>query len=57
MCADTSRGAAIRELISQALKGPLAPAQQEVYCYLSFFRGLFARNTKKWQFIINITHF
>ncbi|KAJ4744551.1 CCR4-NOT transcription complex subunit 11 [Rhynchospora pubera] len=31
MCADTSRGAAIRELISRALKGPLAPAQQEQF--------------------------
>ncbi|KAG2623452.1 hypothetical protein PVAP13_3KG061500 [Panicum virgatum] len=29
MCADTSRGAAIRDLIARALKGPLAPAQQE----------------------------
>ncbi|CAI9108860.1 OLC1v1008560C1 [Oldenlandia corymbosa var. corymbosa] len=29
MCADTSRGAAVRDLISKALKGPLAPAQQE----------------------------
>lgn len=29
MCADTSRGAAVRELIVKALKGPLAPAQQE----------------------------
>ncbi|CAA6663929.1 unnamed protein product [Spirodela intermedia] len=29
MCADTSRGAAVRDLIAKALKGPLAPAQQE----------------------------
>ncbi|XP_031110270.1 CCR4-NOT transcription complex subunit 11-like [Ipomoea triloba] len=29
MCADTSRGAAVRELIAKALKGPLAPTQQE----------------------------
>ncbi|KAL7609736.1 uncharacterized protein LOC111909084 [Lactuca sativa] len=29
MCADTSRGAAVRELILKALKGPLAPSQQE----------------------------
>ncbi|CAL4994302.1 unnamed protein product [Urochloa decumbens] len=29
MCADTSRGAAIRELVEKACKGPLAPAQQE----------------------------
>ncbi|KAB5516673.1 hypothetical protein DKX38_027321 [Salix brachista] len=30
MCADTSKGAAVRDLIAKALKGPLAPAQQEV---------------------------
>ncbi|XP_022841579.1 CCR4-NOT transcription complex subunit 11 isoform X1 [Olea europaea var. sylvestris] len=29
MCAGTSRGAAVRDLIAKALKGPLAPAQQE----------------------------
>uniref|UniRef100_A0A453K466 CCR4-NOT transcription complex subunit 11 n=1 Tax=Aegilops tauschii subsp. strangulata TaxID=200361 RepID=A0A453K466_AEGTS len=29
MCAETSRGAAIRDLIARALKGPLVPAQQE----------------------------
>ncbi|XP_043722690.1 CCR4-NOT transcription complex subunit 11-like [Telopea speciosissima] len=29
MCADTSRGAAVRELIAKALRGPLVPAQQE----------------------------
>ncbi|KAH9602849.1 hypothetical protein KSS87_000678 [Heliosperma pusillum] len=29
MCADTSRGAAVRDLIAKALKGPLAPTQQE----------------------------
>ncbi|GAA0165104.1 hypothetical protein LIER_20591 [Lithospermum erythrorhizon] len=29
MCADTSKGAAIRDLITKALKGPLVPAQQE----------------------------
>jgi len=29
MCADTSRGAAVRDLITKALKGPLGPAQQE----------------------------
>ncbi|KAL3844964.1 hypothetical protein ACJIZ3_002367 [Penstemon smallii] len=29
MCADTSRGAAVRDLIAKALKGPLAPVQQE----------------------------
>lgn len=31
MCADTSRGAAIRDLIAKALKGPLAPAQHEQF--------------------------
>lgn len=30
MCVDTSRGAAVRDLIAKALKGALAPAQQEV---------------------------
>ncbi|KAL0397159.1 UNVERIFIED_CONTAM: CCR4-NOT transcription complex subunit [Sesamum calycinum] len=29
MCADTSRGAAVRDLIAKALKGPLVPMQQE----------------------------
>ncbi|XP_058101608.1 uncharacterized protein LOC131245875 [Magnolia sinica] len=29
MCADTSRGAAIRDLIAKALRGPLVPQQQE----------------------------
>ncbi|KAL6660775.1 hypothetical protein ACP70R_001810 [Stipagrostis hirtigluma subsp. patula] len=29
MCADTSRGAVIRDLVGRACKGPLAPAQQE----------------------------
>lgn len=33
MCADTSRGAAVRDLIAKALKNPLVPVQQEV----SFF--------------------
>jgi hypothetical protein len=37
MCADTSRGAAIRDLIARALKGPLAPSQQEVLCYILVF--------------------
>lgn len=35
MCADTSRGAAVRDLIAKAAKGPLVPAQQEVRVYLS----------------------
>ncbi|GMN27070.1 hypothetical protein TIFTF001_001527 [Ficus carica] len=30
MCVDTSRGTAVRDLIVKALKGPLAPAQQEL---------------------------
>uniref|UniRef100_A0A2P2L0S3 CCR4-NOT transcription complex subunit 11 n=1 Tax=Rhizophora mucronata TaxID=61149 RepID=A0A2P2L0S3_RHIMU len=30
MCADTSRGAAVKDLITKALKGPLAPSHQEV---------------------------
>lgn len=29
MCADTSRGAAVRELIAKALKGALSPARQQ----------------------------
>ncbi|KAF3444195.1 hypothetical protein FNV43_RR13885 [Rhamnella rubrinervis] len=29
MCVDTSRGTAVRDLITKALKGPLVPAQQE----------------------------
>ncbi|KAH7301266.1 hypothetical protein KP509_23G018400 [Ceratopteris richardii] len=29
MCADISKGAAVRELIAKALKGPLSPAQQQ----------------------------
>jgi hypothetical protein len=37
MCADTNRGAAIRDLIARALKGPLAPIQQEVHCYILIF--------------------
>lgn len=37
MCADTSRGAAIRDLIARALKGPLVPAQQEVRCSILIY--------------------
>jgi hypothetical protein len=33
MCVDTSRGAAVRDLIAKALKGPLVPPQQEVLIY------------------------
>jgi len=36
MCADTSRGAVIRELVEKACKGPLAPAQQEVLSAILF---------------------
>lgn len=36
MCADTSRGATVRDLIVKALKGPLMPAQQEVFFKLIF---------------------
>lgn len=35
MCADTSRGAAVRDLIAKALKGPLLPAQYEVLRHTS----------------------
>ncbi|KAG7011101.1 CCR4-NOT transcription complex subunit 11 [Cucurbita argyrosperma subsp. argyrosperma] len=34
MCVDTSRGAAVRDLIAKALKGPLIPSQQEVQVLL-----------------------
>lgn len=30
MCADTSPGAVIRDLVGKACKGPLAPAEHEV---------------------------
>jgi hypothetical protein len=30
MCADTNRGAVVRDLVGKACKGALAPAQQEV---------------------------
>lgn len=36
MCVDASRGAAVRDLIAKALKGPLIPAQQEVRVLLQF---------------------
>lgn len=44
MCVDTSRGAAVRDLIAKALKGPLAPAQQEVLIHIICFilYGVFA---------------
>lgn len=43
MCADTSRGAAVRDLIEKALKGPLVPTQQEVcdYCDLVYLSWKF----------------
>ena len=31
MCADTSRGAVIRDLVEQACKAPLALAQHQVF--------------------------
>jgi len=34
MCADTSRGAALRDLFAKAAKGALVPAQHEVLVYL-----------------------
>lgn len=34
MCVDTSRGAAVRDLIAKALKGPLVPPQQEVLIFI-----------------------
>ena len=30
MCVDASKGAAVRDLIAKALKGALAPAEQEI---------------------------
>jgi len=45
MCADTSRGAAIRELINRACKGALAPAPQKVPSLsLSILSLLFAQH-------------
>lgn len=35
MCVDTSRGAAVRDLIAKAQKGALAPVQQEVIIILN----------------------
>jgi hypothetical protein len=37
MCADTSRGTAVRELIARSLKGALAPAQQQVFLFPLLF--------------------
>ncbi|XP_039835924.1 CCR4-NOT transcription complex subunit 11-like isoform X3 [Panicum virgatum] len=56
MCADTSRGAAIRDLIARALKGPLAPAQQEVHCYILIFNnGCFTKFLLQ-RFIIELAN-
>lgn len=41
MCADTSQGAVVRELISRACKGALAPAQHEVLFYTLISSHLF----------------
>nr|CAB3489577.1 unnamed protein product [Digitaria exilis] len=38
MCADTSRGSVIRDLVEKACKAPLAPAQQEVLSAILFSR-------------------
>ncbi|KAG0494360.1 hypothetical protein HPP92_005354 [Vanilla planifolia] len=35
MCADTGRGAAVRDLIAKALKGPLPPSQEQVLVELN----------------------
>lgn len=43
MCADTSQGAVVRELISRACKGALAPAQHEVLFYTHLISLLFVR--------------
>lgn len=47
MCVDTSRGAAVRDLIAKALKGALAPTQQEVIIILLFFD--IRLNSSKWR--------
>lgn len=39
MCAETSRGAVIRDLVEQACKGPLAPALQKVLSATLFSNG------------------
>ena len=38
MCVDTSKGAAVRDLITKALKGPLVPTQQEVLIHIKYFK-------------------
>ncbi|KAL3568356.1 hypothetical protein D5086_031007 [Populus alba] len=50
MCADTSKGAAVRDLIAKALKGPLAPAQQE-----DFIKGFW--NLKKCEALVQKGYF
>lgn len=40
MCVDTSRGAAVRDLIAKALKGALAPSQQEVILFWTWILSL-----------------
>ncbi|GAY57019.1 hypothetical protein CUMW_176170 [Citrus unshiu] len=53
MCADTSRGAAVRDLIAKALKGPLLPAQYEVELVMPYTMPKV--NVK--QLDITMTHF
>lgn len=48
MCADTSRGAAVKDLIAKALKGPLAPAQQEVSFLQSHILSLPEKSFLDW---------
>ena len=58
MCADTSRGAAVRDLVAKALKGPLAPAQQEVLLLLYiliYYTHTIYKATSQVVFITNFT--
>jgi hypothetical protein len=57
MCIDTSRGAVVRDLIAKALKGALAPRQQEViiiwnYCF--FFTGNLLFFISDWEILVII---
>jgi len=44
MCADSSRGTAVRELIAWSLKGALTPAQQQVFLFPPLFLTLSQRS-------------
>lgn len=60
MCADTSRGAAVRGLIAKALKGPLAPSQQEVlllFYVLILCTYTIYKATSQVVFITNFTRY